>query len=146
MSIDLQDPISIGRTAGQAVQRHAADALDLARSVDLQAPVDAVEHARRRARKAAKRLERQADHASKRAAKRVHAESRRVAGATAPRRRGRRTLVVLLVVVGGAAVVAALAKRMQQVNAAETVPDPFGTAVRAAEPVHEHAGSSVTTA
>jgi len=144
MSIDLQDPISLGRTATQAVQRHAADAVDLARSVDLPAPVDAVEHARRRARKAAKRLERQVDRTSKHAAKRVRAESHRVAKVAAPPRRGRRTLVVLLVVVGSAAIVAVLAKRLQQVNAADTVPDPFGTAVRATEP-QEHDGHRVTT-
>jgi hypothetical protein len=144
MSIDLQDPISLVGNATQAVQRHAADAVDTVRSVDLPAPVEAVEHARRRARKAAKRLERRVNTTSKHAAKRVRAESRRVTDVTAPRRRGRRTLVVVLVVAGSAAVVALLAKRLQQVNAAETVPDPFGTAVRATEP-QEHDGHRVTT-
>jgi hypothetical protein len=103
-----------------------------------------VAHARRRARKAAKRLERQVDRTSKHAAKRVRAESHRVAKAAAPRSRGRRALVVVLVVAGSAAIVAVLAKRLQQMNAAETVPDPFGTAVRATEP-HEHDGHRVTT-
>jgi hypothetical protein len=51
---------------------------------------------------------------------------------------------VLLVVAGSAAVVAVLAKRLQQVNAAETVPDPFGNAVRATEH-QEHDGHRVPT-
>jgi len=144
MSIDLQDPISVGRTATQAVQRHAADAVDLARSVDLPAAA-AVEHARRRARKAAKRLERRVNRTSRHAAKRVRAESRRVTSATGPSRGGRRALVVLFVVAGGAVVVVVLAKRMQQMNGAETVPDPFGTAVRATEPAQELDGHRVTT-
>jgi hypothetical protein len=145
MSMTRKVPIIVGLTAAHAVQRHASDAVDRARSVELPVPVDAAKHARRRARRAAQELEHRVDRASRRAAKRVRQESRRVARRAAPRRRGRRTVVVLLVVAGGAAVVAVLAKRMQQVKDAETIPDPFGTAVRAAEPEHLHDRSSVTT-
>ena len=145
MSIDLHTPISAGRSAAEAVHRHAADAVEAARSVDVQAPVDAAAHASRRARRAARRVERHVDHASKRAVQRVHEESARVARATTPSRRGRRALL-LVALVGGAVVVAVLAKRMQQVRTAETVPDPFGTAVRAAEvAAPEPDTNSVTT-
>jgi hypothetical protein len=146
MSIDLQAPISVGRSAVEAVQRHAADAVDVARSGDLPAPFDAVAHAGSRARRAARRLERRADHASKRAAARVQQESRRVARATAPDRRRRKVLVMLVVVVGGAALVAVFARRMRQMADAETMPDPSGNAMRASESAREYHASSVTTA
>lgn len=141
MSIDLQDPIAAGRSATQAVQRHASDAIDLARSVDLQAPVDAVHHARRRANRAAKRMERQMDHVSKR----VRAESRHVQKATGRTGRGRKVIVTLLVLAGGAAVIAVLARRMRQVGASDPAPDPFGAALRGAESAREPNGNFVTT-
>ena len=143
MSIDLQDPIAITRTATQAVQRHAADAVDLARSVDLPVPADAVEHVRKRANRAAKRLERRVDHASKRAAKRAHAEARRVRAATGASHRGRNVVVTLLLVAGGAAVVAVLARRMRQADAVQTTPDPFGYAAQATTP-YQPDGDAVT--
>jgi hypothetical protein len=68
-----------------------------------------------------------------------------MARAEAGRGRTRKALVVVLVVAGGAAVIAVLAKRLRQVEAAETVPDPFGTGVRVAEPAHQYDGNSVTT-
>ena len=144
MTIDLHDPVSVGRSATEAVQRRAVDAVELARSVDLPSPTDAVAHAHRRARRAARRLERRVDRASNQATKRVHDESRKVARATAPHRSGRRTLVLFVVLVGGAAIVALLAKRMQQVHAPEVVPDPFGTAVRAGDHARDD-GHPVTT-
>ncbi len=145
MSIDLQDPITVGRHATQAVSRHASDAVDLARSVDLQAPAAAVQHVRKRANRAAKHLEHQVDHASKRAAKRVQAESRRVAKAAGQQRSGRKVLVTVLVIAGSAAVVAVLARRMRQMGSAEPAPDPFGTAVRATDPTREFDGAGITT-
>jgi exonuclease VII large subunit len=167
MSIDLQDPIAAGRSATQTVSRRAADAVDLARSVDLPAPAAVVEQARKRANRAAKhlehqvdhvskragkranraaqQLERKVDHVSKRAARRAHAESQRVAKATGNQRGGRKVLVTLLVLVGGAAVVAVLARRMRHVSAEQPAPDPFGTAVRATDPTREFDGTSVTT-
>jgi exonuclease VII large subunit len=145
MSIDLQDPIAITRSATQAVQRHAADAVDLARSIDLPAPADAVDQARKNANRAAKKLEKRVDHASKRASKRVRAESRRVRAATGNPSRGRKVVVVLLLVAGGAAVVAVLARRMRQVEATQTAPDPFGYAANATSSVHEPDGNAVTT-
>jgi hypothetical protein len=145
MSLDLHDPIAAGRSATQAVQRHAAEAVDRARDVDLPDPAQAVAHAGRKARRAAKQLRREMPRATKRSAKRAWKQSRRMAKAEAGRRRGRKALVAVLVVAGGAAVVAVLAKRLQQVEAAETVPDPFGTGVRMAEPGHAHDGHSVTT-
>ena len=145
MSIDLQDPIAAGRTATQAVTRHAADAVDLARSVDLQAPAAAVKHVRKRANRAAKRLEHQVDRTSKRAAKRVQAESKRVAQATGQARGGHKLLVTVLVIAGAAAVVAVLARRMRQMGAADPAPDPFGTGVRATDPTREFDGAGVTT-
>ena len=145
MSIDLQDPIAAGRTATQAVTRHAADAVDLARSVDLQAPAAAVKHVRKRANRAAKRLEHRVDRTSKRAAKRVQAESKRVAQATGQARGGHKLLVTVLVIAGAAAVVAVLARRMRQMGAADPAPDPFGTGVRATDPTREFDGAGVTT-
>jgi exonuclease VII large subunit len=145
MSIDLQDPITVGRHATQAVSRHASDAVDLARSVDLQAPAAAVKRVRKRANRAAKHLEHQVDHVSKRAATRVQAESRRVATATGRPRRGRKVLVTVLVIAGGAAVVAVLARRMRHMGSADSAPDPFGTAVRASEPTREFDGAGITT-
>ena len=145
MSIDLQDPIAAGRTATQAVTRHAADAVDLARSVDLQAPAAAVKQVRKRANRAAKHLEHQVDRTSKRAAKRVRAESKRVAEATGQTRGGHKLLVTVLVIAGAAAVVAVLARRMRQMGAADPAPDPFGTGVRATDPTREFDGAGVTT-
>ena len=145
MSIDLQDPIAVGRSATEAVSRHASDAVDLARSIDLHAPATAVKHARKRANRAAKHLEHQVDHASKRAAKRVRAESRHVANAAGGRRRGRKLVVALLVVAGVAAVAAVVSRRTRGLDAADTVPDPFGTAVHATDPLHGPDTSSVTT-
>jgi hypothetical protein len=145
MNLDLHDPIAAGRSATQAVQRHAVDAIDRARDVELPDPGRAVAHARRRARRAAKQLQREVPRATRRSAKRAWKQSRRMAEVDAGRGRGRKALIALLVVAGGAAVVAVLAKRLQQGEAAETVPDPFGTGVRMAEPAHQHDGSSVTT-
>jgi len=144
MSIDLQDPIAAGRTATQAVTRHAADAVDLARSVDLQAPAAAVKQVRKRANRAAKHLEHQVDKTSKRAAKRVRAESKRVAKATGQPRGGHKLLVAVLLIAGGAAVVAVLARRMRQMGSADPAPDPFGTGVRATDPTREFDGAGVT--
>jgi exonuclease VII large subunit len=145
MSIDLHDPIAAGRSATEAVQRRASDAVGLARSVDLQAPADAVHHARTRANRAAKRMERQLDHASKRAAKRVRSESRRVQKVTRRPGGGRKVIIILVVLVGGAAVVAVLARRMRQVGGSDPAPDPFGTAVRATDPAPAPDGTFVTT-
>ncbi len=133
MSIDLQDPIALTRNATQAVQRHAADAVDLLHNVDLPDPTDVVEHARKRANRAARRLEKRVDRASKRAAKQARAGSRHVRAAAGTSHRGRKVLVVLLVVGGGAAVAVVLANRMRRTEAESTAPDPFGTAVRAAD-------------
>lgn len=127
MSIDLQDPIAAGRTVAHAVSRHAAD---VARSVDLPDPVEAVTHARRRANRAARRLERRVDHASKRAAARVRTEAEHVGGRP---HRWRRVVVVVGVVALGAAAAAVVASRRARRLDADVAPDPFGTAVRAAE-------------
>ena len=145
MSIDLQDPISVGRSATQAVQRHASDAVDLARAVDLPVPAAVVKDARKRANRAAKRLERRVDRASGRATARVSAESRRLARATAPKHRGRRVALTLVFLVGGAAVVAVLARRMRQMSAVDPAPDPFGAAVQAADAARDHDPVHVTT-
>jgi hypothetical protein len=104
-----------------------------------------VHHARKRANRAAKHLERQVDHASKRAATRVQAESRRVAAVAGRPRRGRKLLVAVLVIAGGAAVVAVLARRMRQMGSADPAPDPFGAGVRATEPNREFDGAGITT-
>ena len=146
MSIDLQDPIAVGRSATEAVSRHASDAVDLARSIDLHAPAAAVKHARKRANRAAKHLEHQVDHASKRAAKRVRAESRHVAKAdgrpsSRPQARrgppgGRRRRG------GGRGRQSSQPRRWTRPT---RLPDPFGTAVHATDPLHAPDTSSVTT-
>lgn len=145
MSIDLQDPIAVGRTATEAVSRHASDAVDLARSIDLQAPAAVVKHARKRANRAAKHLEHQVDHVSRRAARRVRAESRHVAKATGGRHRGRKLVIALVVVAGGAAVFAIVSRRNRDAYSADPAPDPFGTAVRATDPLTAADTSTVTT-
>jgi len=135
MSIDLQDPIAITRTATQAVQRHAADAVDKARAVDLPVPTDVVGNARKRATRAARRLEKRVDHASKRAAKQARKGSRRVRAATGNSHRGRTVVLTLIVIGGGAAVAYVLANRMRRTDeTASPAPDPFGSAVLATDP------------
>ena len=136
MSIDLQDPIAMTRTATQAVQRHAADAVDKARTVDLPVPADVVEHARKRANRAARRVEKRVEHASKRAAKQARKGSRRVRAATGGSpHRGRTVVLTLLVIGGGAAVAFVVAKRMRRTDeTASPAPDPFGSAVLATDP------------
>jgi hypothetical protein len=141
MSIDLQDPVSVGRAAGEVLQRRASEVADRARDVDLHAPVDAVKHARQRADRAAKLIEKQAGRASKRAAKRVRDEAGR---ASAPRRPTGRRLVLVVVVLGTAAAVVVAVRRKRESEALAAAPDPFGQAVAAVGDAPERDGASMS--